>query len=1279
MILFLRTKLLSTIFSLIAAIGFAQELSSVQALKLVEKNASSIGISSDDLKNVIVTNAYKDNISGMELIYLQQSFQGLPVYNTLQVIAIKEETVESVTGSRIDKLANKVNVAKTVPSINAKRAVGLAAKFLSIPLDFQIENTLTILKSSPDNQKVTFGMSPISKEEITSDLMWVPLEDGSVKLAWQVKILPLNTPDYWLVFVSTQDGSILETANLNVSCTFDDGEGHRMAENMSSINTAVNVFESSVSSKITTDQKFDDVNTSNYRVIAFPAESMRHPNGIPVLVSSPWLNAGVGNAAITSGWHNDGVVDYSSTRGNNVWAKEDRAGNNSTMGLSANSTSPAPDLNFDFAFNSALQPYDGSNHDFGVTNLFYWNNIMHNITYQYGFDEISGNFQATNFGRGGLGNDYVFADAYDGSGTNNANFATPPDGNRPRMQMFLWDSPPKSLYINSPSSAAGFVASQEGGVSPNNKLASVGPVTGNLVLYKDAPAGIDNFACNVPQNAAEISGKIVLIERGNCGFIDKIKNAQQAGAKGVIVFDNVTTNVLLLMGGEDVSITIPAIAVLKSTGDALKSLMSSQTVNVTLLASTMKIDGGLDNGIIAHEYAHGISSRLTGGPSTVTCLQNREQMGEGWSDFYALMITTDWATVTINDGNRLRSIGSYILDANPASGIGIRGYPYTTDMTKNPLTYARLSAIATDKARPHEVGEIWAATLWDMVWNFIAIDGINPNLYNANGKGGNSDALKLVTFAMKIQPCSPGFIDGRDALLKADEILFNGKYACAIWQSFARRGMGINAKQGDTNITTDQETSYAVPSGARLRKSVDKAISDQNDILTYTFTVKAQCSSINNYNIVDTLAGNITWVSGGVYEPTNRTVSFSVPSLAANQSQTFTFKAKVNQGTYFASSTLFSETFQNSYVSATFVTNPILDNTWVSSTVANSAPYSVKSTGTSTASEQTLTSQNSYPISGHVTFSFWNNYDTEVSRDGGVVEITTDNGATWIDAGPYMIQNGYNSTILSSSSLNNMRAFSGKSNGFVQTIINLSSFKGKSIKFRFRYVADNSIGSTGWYIDDVLLKREAAVYNLASLYSSTSLLQNHADTVTFITANILPLIWGDFTVTKDGNLATINWSTLQEINTEKFLVERSLDGINFSSIGTVGASGNSNSKVNYKMIDPSPVTGVNYYRIGQVDRDGRISYSDIRSLVFDGNNRAITIAPNPAKDKIVVHLAGNKDVVQIDLLNTTGQKLATYQVKQEKNSIDLPVLAPGVYYIRVAGKMNTGIKKLMIE
>ncbi|HET8947837.1 MAG TPA: M36 family metallopeptidase [Candidatus Polarisedimenticolia bacterium] len=87
--------------------------------------------------------------------------------------------------------------------------------------------------------------------------------------------------------------------------------------------------------------------------------------------------------------------------------------------------------------------------DAAVTNLFYLTNWYHDFLYHLGFTEAAGNFQKDNFGRGGLANDALFADAQDGSGTNNANFGTPPDGSNPRMQMYLFSGPERDGAFDS--------------------------------------------------------------------------------------------------------------------------------------------------------------------------------------------------------------------------------------------------------------------------------------------------------------------------------------------------------------------------------------------------------------------------------------------------------------------------------------------------------------------------------------------------------------------------------------------------------------------------------------------------------------------------------------------------------------------------------------------------------------------------------------------------------------------------------------------------------------
>src|SRR6476619_1422625 len=146
----------------------------------------------------------------------------------------------------------------------------------------------------------------------------------------------------------------------------------------------------------------------------------------------------VGDTAINTaaGW----MGTSTTTTGNNVEAYLDSDANNAPdnnngAGLSIGHATAA-NQDFTFPFSTTVDPR--TQQAAVVTNLFYYNNIMHVFSYNLGFTETARNFQVDNFGRGGTGNDSVRAEAQDGSRTNNANFATPPDGSRPRMQQYLF-------------------------------------------------------------------------------------------------------------------------------------------------------------------------------------------------------------------------------------------------------------------------------------------------------------------------------------------------------------------------------------------------------------------------------------------------------------------------------------------------------------------------------------------------------------------------------------------------------------------------------------------------------------------------------------------------------------------------------------------------------------------------------------------------------------------------------------------------------------------------
>jgi hypothetical protein len=213
------------------------------------------------------------------------------------------------------------------------------------------------------------------------------------------------------------------------------------------------------------------------------------------------------------------------------------------------------------------------------------------------------------------------------------------------------------------------------------------------------------------------------------------------------------------------------------------------------------VDGSLDNGIIAHEYGHGISNRLTAGPAAAGCLGNAEQMGEGWSDWLGLMVTIEPG----DQATDARGIGTFAT-GEPITGGGIRPSPYSTDMTVNGFTYGNIGSLSI----PHGVGFVWGTMIWDMTWDLIAANGGTiGDVYT--GTSGNNIAMQLVLDGMKLQPCSPGFVDGRDAILMADQLNNGGANQCLIWEAFARRGLGLSAVQGSSGSVNDGTEAFDVP------------------------------------------------------------------------------------------------------------------------------------------------------------------------------------------------------------------------------------------------------------------------------------------------------------------------------------------------------------------------------------------------------------------------------------------------------------------------------------
>ncbi|HYE95772.1 MAG TPA: M36 family metallopeptidase [Rubricoccaceae bacterium] len=261
-------------------------------------------------------------------------------------------------------------------------------------------------------------------------------------------------------------------------------------------------------------------------------------------------------------------------------------------------------------------------------------------------------------------------------------------------------------------------------------------------------------------------------------------------------------------------------------------------------------DGDLDNAVIAHEYGHGLSLRLVG--TGAGCLSNAEQMGEGWSDLAGLLMTIEPGDTGANS----RGMGTYLF-GQPASGPGIRESPYSTNFAVNNYTYQRTRSMGG----PHSIGFVWATIIWEVTWELIDDYGFDPNIFNETGTAGNQVMLQLLTEGMKLTPCSPGFVDARDAILAADVSLYGGEHLTTLWRGFARRGLGVGANQGSSGTNGDNTESFAEPEEIAPAPVTDLAATPDGSFVTLTWTAVGDdgtTGTADSYDIRYSTAGPIT-------------------------------------------------------------------------------------------------------------------------------------------------------------------------------------------------------------------------------------------------------------------------------------------------------------------------------------------------------------------------------------------------------------------------------------
>ncbi len=879
------------------------------------------GLSPAGIANLALVADYTNPAGNMSWVEFEQRLNGIPVFRGLVRGAF---TANGELARTTGPLAAGLDSATLtiLPTVSAGQAVATAANNVGWTV-----SAAELKQTGYADGKVTFERGPMA-DPAKAWLVYFPLGPGVARLAWSTEIW--GDPDAFLMLVDAEDGTVLFRKNMT---------------NYQTQSASFSVYNDDSPAPM--------------------SPGLSQPNGTQASFIPRTLFTLIGNEAPTTfnnlGWITDGA---NVTDGNNVEAGLDRDG---VDGVDAPVTGSA--RTFNFTYDPATQePLSTLAYQNGeVTDEFYYVNRYHDALYLLGFTELARNFQNDNFGRGGVAADRIRSEAEDSSGTNNANFSTPADGGRGRMQMYIFPGP-----------------------APDRT-------------------------------------------------------------------------------------------------------------------------GGIDHDVLLHELTHGTSNRLHNNGSGLTTTM-AGSMGEGWSDFYARALLSSAA----EDPNGIYTTGGWVT--YQLSGLvdnyyyGIRRFPYAVmsnhgpnGKPHNPQTfadidptqidnsdgaYARSPIIGNTAFEVHNAGEVWCMALLEVRARFITRLGWAT---------GNQRILQFVTDGMKLDPVNPTFLQARDSIIAAANA--GGGTAADIadiWAGFATRGMGysaqiLNATTGSVveafdvpglNVSTSTLVAESIPNG-RL---------DTGEQVTVSLCI-SNAAAVASGDVIGTLPA-----TGGVMSPSTfrdygsiasggsvcRQYTFTV-GTACGGTLTASLHVVENGGVTKDLPYSFQIGSTSPFLNQNFdgVTAPALPAGWSTATLTGTANLWVTNASSpdtpanrafagdpATVSDNVLVSPSIAIPAGSAALTFRNNYATESTFDGGVLEIKIGAGAFQdiIGAGGTFAAGGYNAVISTSfgSPIGGRQAWSGSSAGYITTTVNLPpAASGQNILLRWRMASDSSVSATGWSVDTV--------------------------------------------------------------------------------------------------------------------------------------------------------------------------------------------------------------------
>ncbi|HSR97730.1 MAG TPA: M36 family metallopeptidase, partial [Kofleriaceae bacterium] len=725
--------------------------------------------------------------------------------------------------------------------------------------------------------------------------------------------------------------------------------------------------------------------------------------------------------------------------------------------------------------------------------------------YDAGFTEAAGNAQDRNFNRGGEDRDAILAEAEDNANDgsrNNANMATPADGFPPRMQVFVRDGrDDRSLAISGrkPATAAAAFGARNFEVTAPVILADDGVTTGGSTR---------SDACS--PLVAPATGMIVLADRGLCTAKVKALHIESAGGVAMILAHNVAAVPAPMP--DDVNITAPvaigSLSVSRSEGDAIKADLAAGPVTAQIhRALAGDLDGTLDFTVIAHEFAHYLHHRLQSCNTPLCGAQS-----EGWGDFNALL-------TMVQPGDNLDgayAAGVYSTQSFAADPMyfGIRRAPYSTSLDINPLTFKHMGIdnrlpLGTaahpfnGSANPfeaHNAGEVWASMLWQGYAALLEQPG-------ADFAATRRRMQQYVVAGLLMSPVDATPTETRDALLAAAHAASPADHD-VLAAAYARRGFGTCAVSPPrtsalfAGIVESYEVQGRFAAGAATVQPV--ASCDDDDVLDggESLQITVPVANTGAAELRD-VAISLTAGAPGVHI---EQATVAVGTLAAYASTTASFTVALDEGVStrmpgdfhieLAASNgcnpslevplslrLNTDDVPDSSATDTFDTG---DSVW---TTTGDARWSHDrrsaldgfwaGSDAGTVSDASLVSPALTAGDGPLAISFSHRFAFEragaTGFDGGVVEISTDDGASWADVSVFA-DPGYNATLAGSADIAGNPLAGRRAYGRInfaypnpETVMLRfgTALAGKTFRLRFRIGSDNMNGDAGWEIDNV--------------------------------------------------------------------------------------------------------------------------------------------------------------------------------------------------------------------